>query len=227
MKKIFLAFYLFTISIFLSAQNFEGVLKYDLKYEGEMVQQFAAMMPNSYTLKLKGDNSRFAIQGGMVSSFMGDIITNAKGISYMLMPSEKTAYKISDGTEDTKNDKVDYKVTNTGISETIKGYKCNKYKIVIKSENGEDVTTYLWASKDLEVKLPNSSSRQNAIRAYEGVEGFPVKIEQNMNQMGISFTMTIMLNEAKPVAVADSEFKLPADYKVQDGMPNFGGMMGK
>lgn len=228
MKKLIFFFYLAIASIIVSAQNFEGVLKYDIKYEGEMVQQFAAMMPNSYTLKLKGDNSRFAIQGGMFSSFMGDIITNAKGVSYMLMPSEKIAYKISDGTEEeTKDDKLDYKVTNTGISETIKGYKCNKYKIVIEGENGEDVTTYLWASKDLDVKLPNGSSKQNAIRAYQGVEGFPVKIEQNMNQMGISFTMTILLNEAKPVAIAESEFKLPTDYKVQDGMPNFGGMMGK
>ncbi len=226
MKNFFLILTLIAASLFSSAQNFEGALKYDLKYEGEMVDQFASMMPNSYTLKMKGEQSRFAIQGGMVSSFMGDIITDGKGVSYMLMPSQKLAYKISDA-EPAKEEPVNYKVTNTGINETIKGYKCTKYKVVLKGEKGEEVTSYMWASKDLKITMPKSSSNQNALRAYQGIDGFPVKIEQNMNQMGISFSMTVVLNEVKEGSIADSEFKLPSDYKVQDGLPNFGGLMGK
>lgn len=226
MKNFFLILTLITSSLLGYSQNFEGALKYDLKYEGEMVEQFASMMPNSYTLKMKGDQSRFAIQGGMVSSFMGDIITNGKGVSYMLMPSQKVAYKISDA-EPVKEEPVNYKVTNTGINETIKGYKCTKYKVIIKGEKGEEITSYLWASEDLKITMPKNASNQNALRAYQGVDGFPVKIEQNMNQMGISFNMTIILNEVTEGSIADSEFKLPSDYKVQEGMPNFGGLMGK
>jgi hypothetical protein len=37
----------------------------------------------------------------------------------------------------------------------------------------------------------------------------------------------LITKEAKQMAVADSEFKLPPDYRVQEGMPDFGGMMGK
>jgi hypothetical protein len=224
MKKLLFAYSFVLVSFFAVGQSFEGVLKYDLKYDGEMVQQFASMMPNSYTLKVKGEKARFGIQGGMVASFMGDFITDGSGVSYMLMPAQKTAYKLVESAADVAKDELTYKVLSTGITETVKGYKCTKYKITTKGENGEDLTSYLWASKDLSIKLPQSSNKQNALRPYKGVEGFPVKIEQNVSQMGVSFSMTIVLSELKEATIADNEFKVPAEFKVQEGFPSLGGL---
>lgn len=226
MKKIFLALSLVITALVVEAQNFEGILKYDLKYEGEQVAQFASMMPSGYSLKMKGDNSKFSINGGMMSSFMGDVITDMKGeLSYVLMPSQKTVYKVS--TKDADKTTPKPTVTNTGLKETIKGYNCVKYKVVFKGEKGEELISYMWTTKDLNIKLPATASKQSALQIYDGIDGFPVKIEQNISQMGISFSLTVTLNEAKQMAVADSEFKLPPDYRVQEGMPDFGGMMGK
>jgi hypothetical protein len=226
MKRLLLILVAFaTLQLSVNAQNFEGTMKYDIKYSGETVAQFASMMPNSYTLKVKGNNSRFAIQGGMVSSFMGDVISMSdKELAYILMPSQKTAYKISTK-EEKGSETIKPTVVNTGVSETINGYKCTKYKISFKSKEGE-MTSYMWASKDLAVKFPKSTMQGGALSAYEGVDGFPVKVEQNVNQMGMSFTMTVVLNEAKKGAIADAEFTVPSDYKVQEGLPDFGGMMG-
>jgi hypothetical protein len=227
MKKIFLLSCLLMSVFFVStAQEFEGVLKYDLKYEGDQVSQFASMMPNGYSLKMKGDKSRFSINGGMVSSFMGDVVSDGKAqLSYVLMPQQKIAYKVSTK-EDASKNTVKPKVTNTGLVETIKGYKCTKYKIVLSVE-GNEMVSYMWTTKDINIKLPASASKQTALQIYDGVDGFPVKIEQNISQMGMSFTLTVMLNEAKQMAIADSDFALPSDYKVQEGMPDFGGMLGK
>jgi hypothetical protein len=225
MKKIFL--FLAVIATFhttLFAQVFEGTLKYGLKYSGESVAQFASMMPNAYTLKLKGGKSRFSIQGGMMSSFMGDVINlSDKELAYILMPAQKTAYKVSTKDADKANEAKPV-VTNTGVTETISGYKCTKYKVAIKSKEGE-VTSYIWASKDLNVKVPKAAM-QSALSAFEGVDGFPVKVEQNMNQMGMSFTVVVLLSEAKQGAISDAEFTVPSEYTVKEGLPDFGGMMG-
>jgi uncharacterized protein Usg len=229
MKKIcsfFIA--LVIISMAATAQNFEGILKYDLKYSGEAVAQFASMMPSSYTMKLKGAKSRFSIQGGMVAAFMGDVISYSdKEQAFILMPQQKTAYKVStkDAEKTAKEKEIKPVVTNTGVTEKINGYNCTKYKVTIKTDDGE-VTSYIWASTDLAVKFPKAAM-QNALSSYEGINGFPVKIEQNMSQMGISFTMNILLAEAKEMKIADSEFVVPSEYKVEEGLPNFGGMMGK
>jgi hypothetical protein len=201
-------------------------MKYEIKYTGESVAQFASMMPNGYTLKIKGDNSRFSIQGGMVSTFMGDVITlSEKQLAYMLFPSQKAAYKISTK-EDSKTD-TDVKptVVNTGITETINGFKCTKYKITVKTKEG-DYVIYYWASKDLAVKFPKATMQGGALSQYEGVEGFPVKVEQNMNQMGMSFTLTATLVEAKKASISDAEFKVPSEYEIKEGLPDMASMFG-
>ena len=225
MKKIFLFLLaVAAIQTTIVAQSFEGTMTYDIKYTGESVAQFASMMPNAYTLKVKGGKSRFSIQGGMMSSFMGDVINvSDKEVAFILMPNQKTAYKIS--TKDSDSETAKPTVTNTGITETINGYKCTKYKVTIKSKEGE-MTSYIWASKDLNVKFPKAAM-QSALSAFEGVDGFPVKVEQSMNQMGMSFTIIVTLKEAKKVALADADFAVPSDYKVEEGLPDFGGMMGK
>jgi hypothetical protein len=208
-------------------QNFEGTVKYDLKYSGEAIAQFASMMPSAYTLKLKGDKSRFTIEGGMMSALMGDIITHSdKELAYILMPQQKTAYKISTkDSEKNAQEKLNAppivpKVINTGETEKINGYNCTKYKISIKNDEGE-IISYVWASKDIAAKLPKATM-QTGITTYEGIDGFPVKIEQNMSQMGISFTMNIILNELKQGKIPDSEFTVPSDYKIEEGLPNLG-----
>jgi len=96
----------------------------------------------------------------------------------------------------------------------------------VYGENGETSTSFIWASKDLSIKFPKSAA-QGSLAAFEGIDGFPVKIEQDINQMGMSFSMTILLNEAKEATVADAEFTVPKDYSVVEGMPDMGKMFGK
>lgn len=233
MKKIFLLpLYLIGMwsgIIYGQTQYFEGTVRYDLKYIGEAIAQFASMMPSSYTLKLKGNKSRFSVQGGMMASLMGDVITHAdKEVAYILMPQQKVAYKISTSEAENpirKDQNIVTKVINTGEREKINGFQCEKYKVIVKTEEGE-VVSHIWTSMEIAAKFPRAAL-QNNIPAAEGLEGFPVKVEQSMSQMGIQFTMNIILSDLKEGKIADAEFSVPSDYKIEEGLPFLGNFMKK
>lgn len=226
MKKTIILSLLLALSVLGFGQNFEGLLKYDIKYSGDGIDQFAAMLPTSYSLKLSEKFTKLSMEGGMAATFMGDIIGDLKNnITYMLMPMQKTAYKMT--AEKSKPEKTpDAKITNTGLNETVGGYKSTKYKIETKAGD-ETIVTYIWASKDVKATLPQSNASQMPFKSYKEIDGFPVRIVQDMSQMGMSFTTTITLSEVKKEKFADSEFKVPADYKIEAGNPDFGKMMGK
>lgn len=218
MKKLLLwsfgTILLATVSL---AQNFEGKISYKISVKGENAALLSMMMPKSTDLFISGDNSLFRTNGGMAPS--ADVLTLG-GKTYMVMHKKKTAYLLDNKEKPTKEtlDSLKPTVKSEG-TETVNGYSCTKYLVKFpKSDKGE-LYQYMWCTTDIKVTPPKAKG-SSAQYFVEGIEGFPVKIDQFITASMQGTTMTINqemtldgISEAKPDATL---FQIPSKYKIED-----------
>jgi len=209
MKKLFLAVAILC-PVLLSAQNFEGVIKYGWTCSDSKV---ASMMPTTSIITIKGTNAKVVMEGGMMASMMGEMISiGSEKATYFLIASEKTAYKVkTDEVNTKKND--DAVVTKENSTAVILGYKCQKYKVVTKSS-----TIYVWATTEIDLSNVDYKGKLG----YKGVEGMIMKHEMNVVDNGKTYVMTMTMTAYEKKTISDSVFKIPSDYTVKEEMP---GMM--
>ncbi|GIV44092.1 MAG: hypothetical protein KatS3mg035_1215 [Bacteroidia bacterium] len=222
--KVSLLFLFLFMSFNVIAQNFTGTITYDFKITGPMADQVKGMMQEKQILKIKGNNMRQTIKGGMMAQMMGDIIfLGDKKEAYILQSSEKKALKME--MDEMKNEGAKPKVTKLNEVIDIAGYKCQKYSIEIENEQlGGTLTEYVWATKDIQVSNPKSGMKtQNSI-TIEGVDGVVLKMVTDMNGM---FTLTMIATQVQKGDVPDSEFVIPKDYKIEKFDPSSFGLGGK
>lgn len=219
------------LNVALNAQSFfEGIITYKIDYSGESIEAMKAMMPNSYVFQFKDNNQIFKTEGGLMAGMTGDILSiGDKGLSYMIKHSEKTAYKIDAGkSKDEISPEMKPKVTKMDGKEKIGNYNCDKYEVVIKSKEGLDLNQTMWVSKELNIKKPektNASSTSGAFFLQE-IDGFPVKIQQNIDMMGIKFTQTMTIDKVETKTLDAAQFIVPKDYKIKDFDPASMGLGG-
>lgn len=222
MKKILLTLGTFCVGLFSFAQ-IDGEVKYNISISGDkQVEQQKAMMPTHYRMLFRNGDSKFIQEGGVMAAMMGDIITKSEsGKTYFVNHTTKT---VNEFTPKESNEKTEIKPIVTEEKETVKilGYPCQKYKVVIKNDKGEEVTTtYLWAAKDL--KFSSKEGGNNRYGAgkfqYEGVKGFPLKMQVITNAQGSNITMTMTAVNLSTTAPDVKEFEIPADYKKEEGLP--------
>jgi len=195
------------------AQSFEGQISYKIEVKGEQAAMFAMMMPSSTDIFLLGKDALVRMNGGMGPK--GDIITKGnEKMTYMVMHSKKTVYKM-----DSKKEKTPEKptVTKEG-TETVNGYNCTKYLVKFPKTEKAEIYQYMWCSTDIKIQKP--SPEANAQMFLEEVEGFPVKMDQYITITAMGTTMAInqemtldKISETKPDA---SMFEIPKKYKVED-----------
>jgi len=219
MKKLSLFFFLACMAFSVSAQSSEGSVKYSITYEGKDVEQYKPMMPTAYRMTFKNGNAKMVTEGGVQASMIGDIIVmGAEKTTYFVNHTTKTANKMKQEESKSENDEKPV-VTKESGSATILGYKCQKYKVTFKSKSGgEDMVNYIWAAKDINIKRPEGQFGASQYM-YEGVEGFPLKMEMNMNQGGMSIKMVMTAVDVNLNPVDAKEFEIPASYKVEEGLP--------
>jgi hypothetical protein len=219
------------LNVTLNAQSFfEGIITYKIDYSGESIEAMKAMMPNSYVFQFKDNNQIFKTEGGLMAGMTGDILSiGDKGLSYMIKHSEKTAYKLDAGkSKDEISPEMKPRVTKMDGKEKIGNYTCDKYEVVIKSKEGLDLNQTMWVSKDLNIKKPekiNASSTSGAFFLQE-IDGFPVKIQQNIDMMGIKFTQTMTIDKVETKSLDATLFSVPKDYKIKDFDPASMGLGG-
>lgn len=221
MKKILLSFSAICISLFSFAQ-FEGEVKYSISITGDKeIEQQKAMMPTHYRMLFRNGDSKFIQEGGIMAAMMGDIITKGnEGKTYFVNHTTKI---VNEFTPKESDNKTEIKPIVTKENETVKilGYQCQKYKVVMKNDKGEDaVTTYLWAAKDLKVATKGGSKKYGAGQfQYEGVEGFPLKMQVVTKAQGANMTMTMTAVNLSTTAPDAKEFEIPENYAKEEGLP--------
>jgi len=204
------------LSINVMAQTFSGTITYDFKVSGPMADQVKGMMQEKQIVKIKGNNMRQSMKGGMMAQMMGDIIfLGDKKEAYILQPSEKKALKMS--TDEMKDEGPKPKVTKLNEVVDIAGYKCQKYSIEIENDQLGTLTEYVWATKDIQVNNPKAGMKTNNSITMEGVDGVVLKMVTDMNGM---FTLTMIATQVQKGDIPDSEFTLPKDYKIEKFDPS-------
>ncbi len=218
MKYISIA--LISLSILLSGYaingGFEGKVKFSIKVEGQNAQMIQAMMPTAYNYHFRGKDMRFIMEGGMMSSLMGDILVDSKkDVTYIIQHSSQSIFELP--TEDVQEgeDAIPAskpKVTPLNETETILGYKCKKYEVVIVSQGAESVS-HVWSTTDLDIDIEKAESgRFGGNMFFEGVPGFPLKMVATSNQGGLTLTFTNEAISIEEQKLSDEYFKLPASY---------------
>jgi len=221
MKKIFLTLSAFCVGLFSFAQ-FEGEVKYSINISGDKeIEQQKAMMPTHYRMLFRNGDSKFIQEGGIMAAMMGDIITKGEaGKTYFV---NHTTKMVNEFTPKESNEKTEIKPVVTKENETVKilGYQCQKYKVVMKNDKGEEATTtYLWAAKDLKFSSKGGSKRYGTGQfQYEGVEGFPLKMQVITKAQGSNMTMTMTAVNLSTTAPDAKEFEIPANYTKEEGLP--------
>lgn len=167
------------------------------------------MFPKSMTVKIKNKNTLTSMEGGMLT---GDILyLSEKGQSYRVDRENKTYSVLSEG----KNSANEAKVTKTTESNSILGYRCQKYQVEM-TEQGKKITQFIWATTELKgVDMRSlSDERMNNSAFYKEIEGFPLKMQMSMPEM----EMIMEAKEVKKQSLPASEFIIPSNFKEVKGM---------
>lgn len=214
MKTTFLsliAFLLFTAN--LSAQKaFEGKITYKMEYEGAMAAQMQMAAPSGMTYQIKGTDTRMEMQGGVAASMFGImIIKTSEKMVYIIKSNEKKAYKML--MEKQAEPETKPIVTKEDEVIEILGYKCQKYK-VLTSTQGQEMTQYIWATKDINVSKPEGGQALGNNMHIEGVEGFPLKTQTIANTMGMEIISNTVVTEISTKKAKKTDFSIPKGYEI-------------
>lgn len=172
-----------------------------------------SMMPKSFMVKIKDNNTLTHMEGGMMA---GDVLyINDKSQSYLINKENKT-YSVM-GKSGAQDKPMAAQVTKTTETATILGHSCTKYKVDIK-ERGKSITQYIWATTEIKgIDLKGmSKQRMNGGTSmfYDKIDGVPLKMMVTMPEMN----MTMIAKEIKKESLPASDFIIPSDYTEVKGM---------
>ncbi|MEX0811154.1 MAG: DUF4412 domain-containing protein [Chitinophagales bacterium] len=219
MKKLLLIAIVVTTQFFAWAgpEDFEGNITFGIDLEGTGTDILKAMLPNSYVYVLKEDQMIFRMEGGMAGGMLGEVMINANdGHHYVVKHKEQTAYKIDpESMKEGKSTPTDAEITALDEYQDIVGYKCRKYKVTV-TQDGKKMDQFLWATTDIKIKGQDDINPELSGNIfYEGVKGFPLKMETTIDKMGMSFKMIMTANSVQKQQIESGIFTLPASYKIE------------
>jgi GLPGLI family protein len=186
--------------------KFEGVITYNITFPNSTIQaDQLAMFPKTMTLSIKGTNTR-----NESTSAMGAIteITNYDqkfAVSLLQLQGKKLAIKktLAEINQDyDKEPKPDVKIT--GETKEIAGYKCKKAIVTIE-KSGKKTTYEIWFTNELGGRESNFGNP-----VYRDIEG--MLMEFSMQEK--NFTMKYSAVSVSKKSLPDSDFAIPADYKL-------------
>jgi len=221
MKNLFLAALCLLLSVGSRAQsmkNFEGTIlfSFEMSGGGPEIEMAKSLMPTGYVFKIKGENSRMSIQGGMMAAMMGDVVVNAsKDQTYMLNDANKSAMLMPKDESKMADEASKYDVQKGADLRKIAGFDCQHY--IVKTKEGELVAEY-WVTDEIGIKAAKGkASKSSPIGQGSsfGISGFPLRVQ--MNQMGMLVTMEA--KEVKKEKLSASLFEVPKDYTISDFNP--------
>ncbi len=200
------------------AENaFEGSLRFDLAFSGGDVQErakVAMLVPESYRLYFKGNQTKIHMQGGMIGLTMGEVVIDGStGRGYVISHMNKKAYEIA--ADSNLKERMAPVIVAEDETIAIAGYECRKYKITRANPSGTMIQ-YMWVTDAIQLDLAASlgGALKNTMPFWtEGLSGFPLKITTAFP--GTAMTMTLTATEVKPQFVDPSIFAVPAGYAIE------------
>jgi GLPGLI family protein len=207
MKKTIQLFVLLTLSCFAFAQTKlkEGVANFEITYPAltPEMKQMEGMLPKTLTIYFKNEWSR--IEMPMAMGTTTTVGNNTKKEVTIMMDMMGQKFAIKQEEEMKKNGEYPtFKITPATETKTIAGYLCKK-AIISYTLNGKTEKMDCYYTE----ALPKMNSG-NDNPAFKNINGF--LMEYNINQGGMK--MRIQAKSIKAQTVSDTQFKVPADYKI-------------
>jgi hypothetical protein len=207
---------LLSIAVAGAQETFHGTVTYKYEMKGESAEMMASFMPEALIVKYAEEGMITEMRGGMMADMMGTIIVNTKDDEvFVRKDSEKAVYLIKE--EVNEEDRPDAtEVTKLDEQETILGYDCRKYKMVIK-QNGQEVTQFLWVTDKLKapkVETPKMQRLGGSIVSSDKIPGFPMRMELSIPGMPVQMVMTA--TDLDFTKIDGKAFERPKDYAVKD-----------
>lgn len=193
-------YFLFSDHSFAGPDISEGVIEYDISYPKlDPNSMMVAGMPDKAFLRFKNNNTSNEMSGMMGLISISYITNHASKLIEQRLTLINKKYASNINAEDLKrlNESYIEKVTETGGTKEIAGYKCNEASV--KLLDGTSVNVYF--TDDIEIEDANWS---NPYRAINGV-----LMDFTMERYGVSMHLTA--TSVKAEKCEDELFKLPAD----------------
>lgn len=191
-----------------SQTHFEGTVTYDMTISGtEVSPQLIHLLPDGFTLYVKGSRSRLEISSGMSEvTVIGD---NASGSAVTLMDlmGKKLAIKTDSTQVNEALDKLgEYRIVHVDGGKQILGYACKKAFLIRQDAASADTST-VWYTEELppfdvvsNQFLPNMS------------DWFPMEVHTRKD----GTSMIISVQEIKKNSLETELFEVPPDYHLVD-----------
>ena len=218
MNRIFVLLFALFVPLCIQAQkNFEGLIKYDIKYP-ESIPGMESMLPKSTETIVSQKRGLTRMQGGLQADMLGDVLTDySNGKVHFILHSSKVIYST---TEDKmpKQDEVKPTIKKGKGKMRIMGYDCVPYTVEIKV-NDMVVNSTFWTTTQFEpARQPNTVGMSTP---NVKVEGFPMKIETSVPIPGMgSFKMEMTVTQLKVLnELPNNVLSLPAGYTQKEGLP--------
>ncbi len=200
-----------------AGNTFEGSLHFNVEFNGGNMQdraRVAMLVPESYRLYLKGDQTKILMRGGMIGLTMGEVVIDGStGRGYVISHMNNKAYEIVANLN--LKERVAPVIVDENETIAIAGYECKKYRVTRTNPSGTMIQ-YMWITDAIQLDL--AASLGGALKDtmpfwIEGLDGFPLKITTSFP--GTSMTMTLTATEVKPQVVDPSIFVVPAGYAIE------------
>jgi len=174
----------------------------------QMNAQLAMVGDMTATVYVKGENSRSELSSPMT----GDVVTIIDGSQKkMLMlvdnPMSGKIYSLQ-SFDESSSKKMDLSVTKGNETKTILGYECQLYNVTYKLQ-GQEVKMEMYVTDAIE------AANQEMADFGDKIEGFPLFMKINMNQMGANMTIINEVTKIEEKSVPKEKFDMtiPEGYK--------------
>lgn len=216
MKNLLLVLMIAVSCLAATAQTkFNGTVTFAVDYKGDMVDMLRSMMPNKQVYHYLEGNFRMETSGGLANG-QGDVLYLLKEDKTYLINSSGKKAQVMQGSKAAQNKDTDISVSELDEKISLLGYVCDKYKVVVKTKEGE-ITQYIWATKEIEPVKPKSSDNVSGLSAITNkIKGMPLKIEMEFEQGGMSFTMISTATAIDETRPNKNLFVIPSDYTIED-----------
>ncbi|MCB0622098.1 MAG: DUF4412 domain-containing protein, partial [Saprospiraceae bacterium] len=201
--------------------EFQGTVDYKFEINGEGAEFMALMMPQKMVVKYGKKSMMTYFVGGMMEAMVGKIVVDGQHDEvFIVKEDEETVYMMGpEDLEEGQEVSTPKEVVKEKETETIMGYKCQKYKVVLAGEEGAEQVQYIWTTEKL--KAPNfkagSAGKFNMMgNLPEGaVPGFPLKVT-TLADPSMDITVTMVASMIDEQSIPKEEFYRPKDYEVKE-----------
>lgn len=196
---------------------FEGSLQFNVAFSGGDLQeraQVTMLVPESYTLYIKGGQTKILMRGGMIGLTMGEVVIDGStGRGFVISHMNSKAYEIV--ADPSLKERIAPVIADENETIVIAGYECRKYRITRVNPSGA-MTQYMWVTDAIQLDLAASlgSALKDSMPFWtEGLSGCPLRITTSFP--GTAMSMTLTATEVKPHVVDPSIFVVPAGYAIE------------